>query len=147
MTALPFASNRLAIEVEWGQCDPARIVWNPRFFELFDNGTWMLFQKVIGVPRQNLAKHLGIFSFPLVEAGASFHAPLRFGDSAELISTVTEFKRSSFFLSHRILKDGKLCVDGKETRVWAGTHPDDPERMRAIPIPNDLIERFRATAQ
>ena len=140
---MSYASNTIPFEVEWGQCDPARIVWNPRFFELFDRGTWMLFQEVLGVPRQNLAKHLGILSIPLVEAGAQFFAPLAFGDSAELISTITEFRRASFIVSHKIFKGGKLAVDGSETRVWAGHHPDDPSRMRATGIPSEIIDRFR----
>src|SRR6185503_1647480 len=104
--ALSFASNTIDIEIEWGQCDPAAIVWNPRFFELFDRGTWTLFETVLGIPRQNLYKQFGIIGMPLVEAGAQFLAPLRFGDGAELISTITEFKRASFAVQHRILKGG-----------------------------------------
>jgi 4-hydroxybenzoyl-CoA thioesterase len=144
---LSFASHRLEFDVQWGQCDPAQIVWNPRFFELFDHGTWMLFQTVLGLPRQTIAKHFGIFSMPLVEAGASFMAPLKFGDSASLVSTVSEFRRASFVMSHHIYKGDTLCVDGKETRVWAGFHPDDRSRMRAEPVPQELIERFRVPAQ
>jgi 4-hydroxybenzoyl-CoA thioesterase len=143
---LPFRSNRIEFEVEWGDCDPAEIVWNPRFFELFDRGTWTLFQSVLGVPRQNLAKHFGIASIPLVEAGAQFMVPLKFGDAAELVSRPTYFRRASFAVSHQIFKGGKLAVDGLETRVWAGVHPDDPARMRATTIPSEVIEQFRATA-
>ena len=118
--ALSFRSNRIEFEVEWGDCDPAKIVWNPRFFELFDRGTWALFQTVLGVPRQNLATHFGIASIPLVEAGAQFMVPLKFGDAAELVSRPTYFRRASFAISHQIFKSGKLAVDGLETRVWAG---------------------------
>jgi 4-hydroxybenzoyl-CoA thioesterase len=143
---LSFASHTTRLEIEWAHCDPAGIVWNPRFFEFFDIGTWMLFQQVIGVPRHKLARHLGIFSIPLVEAGANFIAPLRFGDSAELVSTITEFRRASFLIQHRIFNKGKLSVDGLETRVWAIHHPDDPQRMKAAPIPADIIEKFRAKA-
>jgi 4-hydroxybenzoyl-CoA thioesterase len=144
--ALTFRSNRIEFEVEWGDCDPAKIVWNPRFFELFDRGTWSLFQTVLGVPRQNLARHFGIASIPLVEAGAQFMVPLKFGDAAELVSRPTYFRRSSFAVSHQIFKGEKLAVDGLETRVWAGVHPDDPERMRAATIPSEVIEQFRAQA-
>ena len=144
--ALSFRSNRIEFEVEWGDCDPAKIVWNPRFFELFDRGTWSLFQNVLGVPRQNLARHFGIASIPLVEAGAQFMVPLKFGDAAELVSRPTYFRRSSFAVSHQIFKSGKLAVDGLETRVGAGVHPDDPARMRAATIPSEVIEQFRAPA-
>lgn len=35
-----------------------------------------------------------------------------------------------------------LVVEGVETRVWAMPHPDDPERIKACPIPEDVIARF-----
>jgi acyl-CoA thioesterase FadM len=31
-------------QVEWGDCDPARIVFNPRFFEWFDAQTALIFE-------------------------------------------------------------------------------------------------------
>ena len=140
---MSYATCRIKLEIEWGQCDPAGIVFNSRFFEMFDMGSWRLFESVLGVPKHKLSEHFGILGMPLVEAGANFTAPLKFGDHAELESTIVEFRRSSFDVRHHILKNGKLAVDGLEKRVWAGRHPDDPARMRAVPIPEDLIARFR----
>ena len=48
---MPYAKNTLPLSIEWAHCDPAGIVWNPRFFEFFDTGAWMLFQTVLGIPR------------------------------------------------------------------------------------------------
>jgi 4-hydroxybenzoyl-CoA thioesterase len=42
-----FISRRRFI-IEWGHCDPAGIVFNSRFFEFFDWGTWMLFEGALG---------------------------------------------------------------------------------------------------
>ena len=117
-----------------------------RFFELFDRGTWALFQTCSASRARSFARHFGIASIPLVEAGAQFMVPLKFGDAAELVSRPTYFRRSSFAVSHQIFKGEKLAVDGLETRVWAGVHPDDPARMRAATIPSDVIEQFRALA-
>jgi acyl-CoA thioesterase FadM len=39
--------------VEWGDCDPARIVFNPRFFEWFDAQTALIFE-TIGLPKRDL---------------------------------------------------------------------------------------------
>ena len=38
---------------------------------------------------------------------------------------------------------GTLSVEGLEKRVWAGKHPDDPLRMKARPIPDDVIAKFK----
>jgi 4-hydroxybenzoyl-CoA thioesterase len=140
---MAYAKNILPLSIEWAHCDPAGIVWNPRFFEFFDTASWTLFQTVLGLPRATINAHFGILGLALAESGANFIAPLAFGDQAEIESEITEFRRSSFTVAHRIRKDGKLAVDGIEKRVWAVPHPDDPLRMTTKPIPDEVIDRFR----
>lgn len=137
-----YASNRIPLAIEWAHCDPAGIVWNPRYFEFFDTGTWRLFEAVLAMPRQALNERYGIIGFAAVEAGANFTIPLKFGDAAELETAVTEFARSSVALRHRIFKNGKLAVEGQERRVWAIRDPADPARIRTRPMPPEVIERF-----
>ena len=137
-------SNRIPLNIEWGQCDPAGIVYNPRFFEWFDIGAWTLVQAALGVPRNELSTRFGIIGLPLVEAGANFKSALKFGDSAELVSTITEIGRSSLSMQHHIYKGETLAVDGMEKRVWAGPHPDDPSRMRAVAFPDEVRARLAA---
>jgi 4-hydroxybenzoyl-CoA thioesterase len=141
-----YASNRIPLAIEWAHCDPAGIVWNPRFFEFFDTGSWRLFEKVLGVPRAELNKRYGILGLALAESGANFTAPLAFGESAELESEVIEFRRSSFSVRHRIYKGERVAIEGLEKRVWAIPHPDDPQRMTTKPIPPEVIERFTVKA-
>ncbi|MBV9557467.1 MAG: acyl-CoA thioesterase [Pseudolabrys sp.] len=143
---MTYRSNRITFGIEWAHCDPAGIVWNPRFFEFFDTGTWRLFEAVLAMPRGELNSHYGIVGFALVEAGSNFMIPLKFGDSAELASSIAEFGRSSFSMTHKIFKNGKLALEGREKRVWAVRHPTDPSRIRTSPIPADVIERFSAAA-
>ena len=45
-------------------------------------------------------------------------------------------------MQHRLLKDGALCVEGFEKRVWAARDPEHPEIIRAKPIPEELKARF-----
>ncbi len=135
-------SHRIPLAIEWAHCDPAGIVWNPRFFEFFDTGTWRLFEAVLGVPRQDINRQFGILGIALVESGATFKTPLKYGDKAELESEVTEFRRSSFDVRHRIYKGETLAVEGLERRVWAVWDADDLQRVRAAPVPSEVIERF-----
>src|SRR5580658_11044422 len=109
--------SRRQFTIEWGQCDPAGIVFNARFFEFFDWGTWTLFETALGVKPPDLAAAFGIVGIPLVDAGARFLAPARFGDIVEMTSQVSEFRRSSFDVEHQILVRGAVAVEGKETRV------------------------------
>jgi 4-hydroxybenzoyl-CoA thioesterase len=135
--------SRRQLTIEWSHCDPAGIVFNSRFFEYFDWGTWTLFEKALGVRPPDLASTFGILGLPLVDAGARFVAPARFGDIVELTSQVSEFRRSSFDVDHKLMVRGELAVEGRETRVWAGRDPANPTAIKAQPIPADVIARFR----
>jgi len=59
---VPNFIHRRQLRIEWGYCDPAGIVFNARFFEIFDAGTWALFEAALGVPRQELAAKFDIFT-------------------------------------------------------------------------------------
>jgi len=134
--------SRREFTIEWGHCDPAGIVFNSRFFEFFDAGTWSLFEAALGVKPRDLAATFGILGLPLVDAGARFLAPARFGDAVELTSQVSEFRRSSFDVLHRLSVGGTLAVEGRETRVWAARDPADASKMKAQPIPPQVAARF-----
>lgn len=134
--------NRRQLTVEWGQCDPAGIVFNSRFFEMFDASTWLLFDAALGVKPHELAASFGIMGIPLVDARANFLKPAKFGDVIEIASRVSEFRRSSFDVEHRITIGGELAVDGAETRVWAARDKADPDKIGAVAIPAEVIARF-----
>jgi|SRR5580765_7899986 4-hydroxybenzoyl-CoA thioesterase len=130
--------------IEWGVCDPAGIVFNSRFFEMFDQATWLLFERALGVPRAGLSASCGIMGFPLVDARARFVLPVKFGDTIEMTSQVIEFRRSSFDVEHRLSVAGELAVEGSETRVWAARDKDDPERIKSKAVPPEVIARFKS---
>ena len=133
---------RRQLTIEWGQCDPAGIVFNSRFFEMFDTSTWLLFEAALGVKPQALAATFSIIGFPLVDARANFLKPAKFGDAVEIASRVSEFRRSSFDVEHKIMTDGQLLVDGGETRVWAARDKANPDKVSAVAIPAEVIAKF-----
>ena len=141
---MPHLVHHKRLRIEWGHCDPAGIVFNSRFFEFFDEGTWMLFETALGVPRAGLFASYDIMGIPLVDARARFLVPIQFGETVAMTSQVAEFRRSSFDVDHRLTVGGALAVEGRETRVWATSANNDPARIKAKPIPADVIERFRS---
>jgi 4-hydroxybenzoyl-CoA thioesterase len=134
---------RRQLTIEWGQCDPAGIVFNSRFFEIFDSSSWQLFEAALGVKPHELAAAFGIIGIPLVDVRANFLKPIKFGDVVDVASRINEFRRSSFDVEHRLSVDGELAVEGSETRVWAARSKDDPEKIGATAIPSDVIAKFR----
>jgi 4-hydroxybenzoyl-CoA thioesterase len=133
---------RRQLTVEWGQCDPAGIVFNSRFFEMFDTSTWMLFEAALGVRPEDLGRRFGIVGIALVDARANFLKPAKFGDRIEIASRVSEFRRSSFDVEHKITLDGELAVEGGESRVWTVRDKDDPQKIGAAAIPPEVIAKF-----
>jgi len=138
---VPNFIHRRQLRIEWGYCDPAGIVFNARFFEIFDAGTWALFEAALGVPRHKLAAKFDIFTVPLVDARARFIAPVRFGDVIDHESYVSKFRRSSFEVAHRIFVGDTLAAEGSETRVWAVRY--EGERLGSKPVPPEIVARFR----
>jgi 4-hydroxybenzoyl-CoA thioesterase len=121
------------LTIEWGHCDPAGIVFNPRFFEFFDASSWLLFET---------ATTFDIVGIALVDARANFLKPVKFGDAVEIVSRVSEFRRTSFEVEHRLSVNSALAVEGSESRVWAMRDPSNPDEIKTAPIPAEVIARF-----
>ena len=138
-------SNTRHRTIEWGDCDPAGIVFNPRFFEWFDAATAALFVRALGITKAEMLRRYHCAGIPLVDTRATFLAPCSFGEEVRIDSTVTEFRRSSFAVNHRLFRaDGALAVEALETRVWVGHAPDRPGGIKAQPIPAEIVARFAA---
>jgi 4-hydroxybenzoyl-CoA thioesterase len=135
--------HRRQFTIDWALCDPAGIVFNSRFFEIFDLNVWRLFEAALGVPKHELSTAFGIMGIPLVDARARFIAPAKFGDLVDSESEISEFRRSSFDVEHRLSIGGELAAAGRETRVWAAWDKDDPSRLTIRPVPSEVIARFR----
>jgi 4-hydroxybenzoyl-CoA thioesterase len=135
--------NARTVRIEWGDCDPAGIVFYPRFFEMFDASTTALFERALGMTKYQFVEHYGIIGYPMVDTRARFIVPAKFGDDVLIETRVREFRRSSFDVEHRLTNAGRLAVEGFETRVWAGRDPGDPARIRSMPIPAELVAKFK----
>lgn len=133
--------NRRTVRIEWGDCDPAGIVWYPRYFGMFDAATAHLFEAA-GWPKPVLQATFDMLGFPMVDTRAKFLVPSRFGDDIVIESRVSAWRRSSFDVEHRVFRESDLAIEAWETRVWVGRHPDDPAAIKSKPIPAEVIERF-----
>ncbi len=103
-------SNTRIVRIEWGDCDPAGIIFFPNYFRIFDHSTAMLFEIVLGMTKFEMFKNLEFTGWPLVRTQARFITPTRFGDDVAVASTIS-FGRSSFEVEHRLSRDGELCAE------------------------------------
>jgi 4-hydroxybenzoyl-CoA thioesterase len=124
------------VTVQWGDCDPAGIVFYPNFFSYFDQATWHLFAQV-GMTLSAMQAR-GAIGIPIVDAQANFKVPCRFGDVLEIESFVSEWKERTFKVRHIVRQDGREHLHGYEMRIWGMQHPHDPARLQAAAVPADV---------
>ncbi len=129
------------ILIEWGDCDPAGIVFYPRYFAWFDACTAGLFAAA-GLPKPQMIEKYNLLGIPMVDTRARFIVPSKFGDEVCIESTITEFRRSSFDVRHQLLRGETLAVEGFETRVWTIRDPANLERIKSQAIPAEVIALF-----
>ena len=132
-------TNIRTVRIEWGDCDPAGIIFYPRYFEIFDASTARLFEARLGFTKHEMFKRLPFAGWPLVRTQARFLKPTRFGDDVTVESTIT-FGRSSFDVSHKLSLKGDLCAECTEKRVW--TVRDTDGRMKSYPVPAEVLVKF-----
>ena len=131
-----------SVLVEWGDCDPANIVFYPRYFAWFDASTAHHF-KAAGLPKPELIARFDVVGFPMVDTRATFLAPSRHGDEVTIETTFPKFGRSSFEVHHRLYcVDGTLGVEAFEKRVLV-TKTEDGEGLRSFQIPAEVIALFQ----
>jgi 4-hydroxybenzoyl-CoA thioesterase len=134
--------NRRKVRIEWGDCDPAGIVYFPRYFEIFDVCTNEMMEAA-GYPKYETLKRFDLVGWSLIDVGAKFIAPSTYGDVVEIESRVSEWGRSSFKIEHRLMRGDKVAIEAFEKRVWVGKDPENPGRMRSVPIPDEVVEKFK----
>jgi 4-hydroxybenzoyl-CoA thioesterase len=134
--------NSIEIAVEWGDCDPAGIVFYPNYFRWFNQGAHALFGAA-GMPFHKMIEDHGVIGVPMLDTQARFKAPARFGDVVILTSRIAEWRNRSLVIAHEISKDGQLCVEGRDIRAWVAQDQTAPNGIRAVPIPDDVKRRFQ----
>lgn len=125
------------VNVEFGDCDPAGIVYFPNFFRWMDAASrhWFVAR---GVPTwRECEQRWGVIGTPIVDAHSKFMKPALYGEQLWIDTTVAEWRRSSFVQRHRIWRGPDLLVEGTEVRVFAARGPGG-QGIKAVPVPEGI---------
>ncbi len=129
-------THTIKVEIQFGDCDPAGIVYYPNYFRFFDHATAAMLSAAFAMHKRNWLDHYGIAGIPMVDTGARFIKPSSFGDVVEISSEITELGRSSFGVKHSLLRDGDLAIEAHEKRVWVVR--DDNGGIRSAALPDEV---------
>jgi 4-hydroxybenzoyl-CoA thioesterase len=128
------------INVEFGDCDPAAIVWFPNFFRWIDAASRNFFVKC-GVPRwEETAATLGVVGTPIVDTKARFVKTASYGDVLDIAVSISEWRNKSFVQTYRITRaiaggEPDLIMECEEVRIFAAKREDGRPGIRAVPAP------------
>jgi 4-hydroxybenzoyl-CoA thioesterase len=124
---------RRVIPIEFNHCDPAGIVFYPRYFEMTNSVVENFFAEVVGYPFRRISMDEGR-GVPTVRIEVDFRAPSRLGDRVEFtLDVVALGSRSVTFRITGRGEDG-VRLDGRFTLVWVerdGRAAPWPEAIRA----------------
>jgi len=128
--------------VEFGDCDPAQIVFYPNFLRWIDSAARHYFAAAGVASWSQMEASTGIIGTPLVEVSARFLRPATYGEEIEVDSCVEEWREKAFVMKHVVRRGDVVLVEGREVRVFARRHPDDPKRIVAVPAPEEIRARL-----
>jgi len=136
------ARNMIDIKVRWSEADPAGIAFYPRFFEWFDMGTEALFES-LDMPWPALFPKYRVVGVPIVDVGARFRSPVRYGDTVTVRTGISEVHSKAFRVEHEVSVGDRHCASGFEVRAWVGRPDEVGGKLQAKAMPVEVATRLR----
>ena len=126
------------VTVQFGDCDPAGIVFYPNFQRWMDAASLSFFMQCGVQPWRELVKTRGIVGTPLLEIATKFVTAATYAETLTITTHVESWAAKAFVQHHRITRGETLICEGRETRVFVRRDSDNADRLRAIPVPEDI---------
>lgn len=125
-----------SLRVEFGDCDPAGIVWFPNFFRWIDAASRHFFMEC-GVPSwRETEQTLGVIGTPLVDTHAKFMRTASYGDTLDIRTQVAEWRGKSFVQRYQVMRGDTAIMECDEVRIFAGRREDGS--IFALPAPESI---------
>lgn len=123
-----------AIQIEFNHCDPAGIVFFPRFYEMVSSVCENFYKDIADYPyARMMAARQGV---PTVRMETDFHAPARLGEVLDFRLEVERLGRSSIALLITAWTD--------HNRLTVRTTQAFVEGLKAVPWPDEVRTRIEA---
>ncbi len=134
------------VNVQFGDCDPAGIVFFPNFSRWMDAASLSFFMQCGVPPWRELVKTRGIVGTPLLEINTRFLKSVTYGQTIVIATWIEEWRAKVFVQMHRVTRGkgtgssatDELICEGREVRAFVKRDADNPDRLRAISVPDDI---------
>ncbi|HUH87932.1 MAG TPA: thioesterase family protein [Pusillimonas sp.] len=129
------STHEMPIEIGFKHCDPAGIVFYPRYTEMLHDTVEHWFNHGLKIGFYNLHMNHGM-GIPMANLQVDFRIPSKLGDQLVSKLTVTKMGRSSMHMLVRLCDaDNAVRVEGRLIVVFASL-----EQTRPTEIPQDFRE-------
>lgn len=117
-------SYRREIAIEFNHCDPAGIVFYPRYFEMVNSVVENFFGTVMGYSFARMTAER--VSVPTVHLACDFHAPSRLGENIVFTLAVERIGSRSVTFAITAARGDERRLSARAVLVWVG-----PDRRAA----------------
>lgn len=125
-----------SVEVAWGDCDAAGIVFYPQFFRFMDTAFHRLLRSR-GTGQRELQGEFGVLGTPLMEASAVFKSPARYDDILAMRVVIEELGPKIIRIAYSASLGDRLVFTGREVRALVAERDG---KLKSVELP----EAFRS---
>lgn len=133
----PSPTHVHTVQIHFGDCDPAGIVFFPNFSRWMDQSSLAYFMACGVPPWRELERTRGIVGTPLLEINTRFLQPATYGEQIAIHTRVREWRRKVFIHQHQVFRGDTLLCEGTEVRAFVQREPETG-RLYSIPVPEDI---------
>ncbi|MFZ2987107.1 acyl-CoA thioesterase [Ideonella sp.] len=132
-------TSRFLVQVQFGDCDPAGIVFFPNFARWMDASSLHFF-RTCGVPRwHQIDDPVGVVGTPVLEVRIRFLQSATYGEELQVHTSIEDWQAKVFVHRHRVMRGETLICEADETRAFCIRNAEG--QLKAAPIPAWLRER------
>jgi 4-hydroxybenzoyl-CoA thioesterase len=126
------------VDVQFGDCDPAGIVFFPNFSRWMDAAAHDYFRQCGLPPWREIEALPGCIGAPLLEIHSRFHVSATYGETLEVRTCTEEWRGKVFVQRHRIMRDETLICEFRATRALCVKLADG--KLKAVEVPDFIRE-------
>jgi 4-hydroxybenzoyl-CoA thioesterase len=122
------------VDVHFGDCDPAGIVFFPNFSRWMDAASHHFFWSCGLPPWHSMPELPGSVGAPMLEIHTRFVKSVTYGETIAIHTRIEEWRAKVFIQHHRVMRGDDLICEGRETRALC-VRDAETGRIKAVPIP------------
>ena len=126
-------TSTYTLTVQFGDCDPAGIVFFPNFARWMDAAALHFFLHCGVPPWSRVEEPPGFVGAPVLEIRTRFVQSATYPDVLQVHTDIERWAAKVFVMRHRVMRGETLICEGHETRAFCTRSPEGVLKAIAVP--------------